>query len=152
MKAVSTFVAVAVLAALAAPGCEKQKVSAASEPSEGMSAQQLAKAKRTELYSWQELTSDAWYFSLIEPSRKARKVDEIVAPKRTLASANDLLEHIRKLPKNSVLVWLDSPRDTGGATVVFKLPPEETIDRVGDACRERSIRLFVARPGMPPQE
>jgi hypothetical protein len=108
--------------------------------------------KGYELYSWQ--ADGEWVFTLTTGTNRSKSFDEITSTenqmedgfiKVTVASIDDLVTLIERLPSDVDLLWsgIDLTGEVEEGIVYFTYPPDDLMDRVATAAEENGVILHT---------
>ena len=99
--------------------------------------------KGTELYSWREETSGAWFFSLLIGTNRAKTVAQVMAEETRIEGIPALKEKLSGVAEGEHVFWRDQP--TGGVPAdrsnPLSYPSAEVVDEVLEHCERLGIVL-----------
>lgn len=75
--------------------------------------------KGTELYSWREETSGAWFFSLLIGTNRAKTVAQVMAEETRIEGIPALKEKLSGVAEGEHVFWRDQP--TGGVPAIGRI-------------------------------
>ena len=98
--------------------------------------------KGVELYSWRDVASDAWCFTMLPGTNRVKLQSEITNPRRTIKSVGELKLRLGHLAVGEYVMWTSI--DPKKAYPL--LPPKRITDEIAETARDLQLNLYIPKP------